>query len=402
MPYLQSPMPAYMELRASPPTPKATNTEQRADSQSTESVCMESGWPFSKACVANEQWFPEVTDNDDCADASPISYLADECNHCGCSEFDDDRAPCLQDMEFRRSERSLSEFGDLEDDVSFNSSQPIIPRNLGSLIKPREIPEVPGMPKLSGSLYRAVHDGTHSTPIAMTFQGLEALYTEGYGSEDGLDVPECVRDEDYCPSAPKAQGHGSGDDSDNEQHGRKRRKVSPHRLVRSTPTSARSSRREMRSTRAVAHSMGKPDTSAYGALSPTSSQARSVSSEASAFLARFQEWPLENVSMKRITENGKTTFQFQFEWPLCTNHPHATSVSPDSTRSVATKPTTKRAPAKREKYSDDEDNFLIQLKEEEQLRWAEIRRRFAQRFPERGGSGLQVHYCTKLKDRGRT
>ncbi|KAL6406256.1 uncharacterized protein AUP68_10426 [Ilyonectria robusta] len=45
---------------------------------------------------------------------------------------------------------------------------------------------------------------------------------------------------------------------------------------------------------------------------------------------------------------------------------------------------------------------VIQLKEEKQLGWAEIRRRFAQRFPERGGSGLQVHYSMKLKDRGRT
>ncbi|KAH7129685.1 hypothetical protein B0J13DRAFT_452591 [Dactylonectria estremocensis] len=230
--------------------------------------------------------------------------------------------------------------------------------------------------------------------------------TEGSGSEDGLDVPECVRDEDYCPSPPKVQGSGSEDDDfDDEEHqDRKRRKASrsPSCSIRNAATSARDSRRRRRSTRAVAQSLRERDTSALGVLSPTPSHARSVPSEASAFLARFQEWPLENVSMKRITENGKTTFQFQFEWPLCTNHPHATSVIPDSTRSIATKKRTKRAPAKRAKYSDDEDNFLIQLKEEEQLGWAEIRRRFAQRFPERGGSGLQVHYCTKLKDRGRT
>ncbi|KAF4451435.1 tpr protein [Fusarium austroafricanum] len=175
MPYLQSPVPAYMELRASPPTPKATDTEQLADSQPTESVCIESGWPFSEAHVPNEQWFSQVTDNDVCADASPISYLSDECNHCGCSDFDDDRAPRLEDIEFRRSERSLSKFGDLENDVSFNSFQPITPRNLGSPFRPQQIPKVPGTPKLSGSPYRAVHDGTHSTAIAMTFQGLEAL-----------------------------------------------------------------------------------------------------------------------------------------------------------------------------------------------------------------------------------
>ncbi|EXL40443.1 hypothetical protein FOCG_17065 [Fusarium oxysporum f. sp. radicis-lycopersici 26381] len=226
--------------------------------------------------------------------------------------------------------------------------------------------------------------------------------TEGSGSEDDLDIPECVRDEDYYPSTN--QGHGSGDDSDDEQHCHKRRKPSrpPYSSVRSTPTSVRHSRRRKRPTRAVARTLRERDTSALGVLSPTPSRARSVPSEASAFLARFQEWPLEHVSMKRITENGKTTFQFQFEWPLCTNYPHATSMTPDSTCSVATKKPTKRAPAARAKYSDDEDNFLIQLKEEEQLGWAEIRRRFAQRFPKRSGSGLQVHYCTKLKDRGRT
>ncbi|RKK80363.1 hypothetical protein BFJ71_g15945 [Fusarium oxysporum] len=225
--------------------------------------------------------------------------------------------------------------------------------------------------------------------------------TEGSGSEDDLDILDCACDEDYCPSPN--QGHGSGDDSDDGQHCHKRRKApgSPYSSVRSTPTSARDSRRRKRSTRAVAHSLRERDTSALGLLSRASSHARSVPLDASAFLAQFQEWQLKNVSMKRIIENGQTTFQFQFEWPLCANHPQAASVSPDSARSVTAKKTTKRAPVRGAKYSDDEDNFLIQLKEEEQLGWVEIRRRFAQRFPERGGSGLQVHYCTKLKDRGR-
>ncbi|KAF5700099.1 hypothetical protein FMUND_14469 [Fusarium mundagurra] len=225
---------------------------------------------------------------------------------------------------------------------------------------------------------------------------------EGSGSEDDLDIPECARDEDYCPSPN--QGHGSGDDSDDEQYCHKRHKASgsPYSSVRGIPTSARDSRRRKRSTRAVAHSSRERDTSALGLFSRASSHARSVPSDASAFLAQFQEWQLENVSMKRITENGKTTFQFQFEWPLCTNHPHATSASPDSARSVPTRTATKQALARRVRYSDDEDNFLIQLKEVEQLGWSEIRQRFAQRFPGRGGSGLQVHYCTKLKDRGRT
>ncbi|KAF5707595.1 hypothetical protein FMUND_11003 [Fusarium mundagurra] len=133
---------------------------------------------------------------------------------------------------------------------------------------------------------------------------------EGSGSEDDLDIPECARDEEYCPSPN--QGHGSGDDSDDEQYCHKRRKASgsPYSSVRGIPTSARDSRRRKRSTRAVAHSSRERDTSALGLFSRASSHARSVPSDASAFLAQFHEWQLENVSMKRITENGKTTLQF--------------------------------------------------------------------------------------------
>ncbi|PNP78234.1 hypothetical protein FNYG_08426 [Fusarium nygamai] len=111
--------------------------------------------------------------------------------------------------------------------------------------------------------------------------------TEGSGSEDDLDSPECARDEGYCPSPN--QGHGSGDDSDDGQHCRKRRKASgsPYSSVRSTPTSAQDSRRRKRSTRAVAHSLRERGTPALGLLSRASSHARSVPSDASAFLAQF-------------------------------------------------------------------------------------------------------------------
>ncbi|KAJ4176805.1 hypothetical protein NW767_015330, partial [Fusarium falciforme] len=228
--------------------------------------------------------------------------------------------------------------------------------------------------------------------------------TEGSGSEDGLDDPRRVHGEDYCPRSSTTQGPSSGDDSDGEeQHGHKRRKVSRsrHTSVHNTPASIQSSPQSW-STRRTAQPPRGRRTSAYGIESPTSSQARPAPSETSTFHGRFEEWPLKDVLLKRITEGDKTTFQLQFEWPLYTNHPQATSAIPDSIPSVTTKKQTKRAPARRAKYTDDEDNFLVQLKGEEQLEWAEIRRRFAQRFSERGLSGLQAHYCTKLKDRGRT
>ncbi|EXM15620.1 hypothetical protein RAB80_017594 [Fusarium oxysporum f. sp. vasinfectum] len=67
--------------------------------------------------------------------------------------------------------------------------------------------------------------------------------TEGSGSRDDLDIPECARDEDYCPSPN--QGYGSVEDFDDEQHCHKRRKASgsPYRSVRSTSNRVQDSRR---------------------------------------------------------------------------------------------------------------------------------------------------------------
>jgi hypothetical protein len=228
--------------------------------------------------------------------------------------------------------------------------------------------------------------------------------SESSGSEDGFNGLESQQQEEGSPSLPDGEYSGSEDDDVDDVHqGRKRRKVSkpPACPGRSIPTSSRSSR-QRRSATHTAQSPGGLRTSTCGIESPKPSQALPAPSEASTLLAGFEEWSLKNASMKRITEDGRTTFQFQFEWPLCPNHPQATSVILDSIRSVATRKQTKRAPARRPKYSDDEDNFLIQQKEGEQLGWAEIRRRFAQRYSERGVSGLQVHYYTKLKGRGRT
>ena len=47
---------------------------------------------------------------------------------------------------------------------------------------------------------------------------------------------------------------------------------------------------------------------ASGILSPASSQVTSDETEGRAVLTRFEEWPPENALLKRITENGKTTF----------------------------------------------------------------------------------------------
>ncbi|KFY66805.1 hypothetical protein V497_00688 [Pseudogymnoascus sp. VKM F-4516 (FW-969)] len=55
-------------------------------------------------------------------------------------------------------------------------------------------------------------------------------------------------------------------------------------------------------------------------------------------------------------------------------------------------------PGRHSTYSEDDDELLIQLKEKDKLPWDEI----AEYFPGRTKGTLQVHYCTKLKNRSRT
>ncbi|KAH7201176.1 hypothetical protein DER44DRAFT_638529, partial [Fusarium oxysporum] len=96
--------------------------------------------------------------------------------------------------------------------------------------------------------------------------------------------------EESSPSFPNDDNSGSEDNNSEDIHqGRKRRKASKSSScsVHSTAACFRGSRKRQSAT--------------------------SASSDASAFLARFEEWPLENVLLKRITEGSKTTFQFQFE-----------------------------------------------------------------------------------------
>ncbi|KAH7112396.1 hypothetical protein EDB81DRAFT_315718 [Dactylonectria macrodidyma] len=141
---------------------------------------------------------------------------------------------------------------------------------------------------------------------------------ESQGSESHLDRANLRRDKDYYPSHTEAEEMGlEGDESDGEdQCPRKRRKVSRSSagLLRNAAASVERPRRGRPSLR----SWGK-NTQASGILSPASSQATSDEIEVTAVLASFEEWPLENASLKRITENGKTTFQLQFDWTLVQN-----------------------------------------------------------------------------------
>ncbi|CZR43875.1 uncharacterized protein FPRO_13683 [Fusarium proliferatum ET1] len=65
-----------------------------------------------------------------------------------------------------------------------------------------------------------------------------------------------------------------------------------------------------------------------------------------------------------------------------------------STGSVIANQSPKRAPVRWAKYSDDDDDFPIELQEEEQLGWVKIRGRFAQRSQD---DAAQVCKCTTVR-----
>ncbi|EXK23428.1 hypothetical protein FOMG_19792 [Fusarium oxysporum f. sp. melonis 26406] len=145
--------------------------------------------------------------------------------------------------------------------------------------------------------------------------------TESSDSEDGLDVQKCIYVEEYCPLLSDASGDDSEDDFE-ELHSRKRRRVPRfhHASARSTPASARSSHQQ-RSKRRTAQLPRGRQISLRGSKSPAPSQTSSDPSEAGTF-ARFEEWPLSNVSLKGIIKGGKATFQLQFDWTPDQSQPH--------------------------------------------------------------------------------
>ncbi|RBA12833.1 hypothetical protein FPRO05_14055 [Fusarium proliferatum] len=218
--------------------------------------------------------------------------------------------------------------------------------------------------------------------------------TEGSGSEDDLDVQECIHVEEYCPSLPDAPEHDSdsGDDSE-ELPCRKRRKVprSPHASACSATASARSSHQQ-RSARRTAQLHKGRRASVRGSESPAPSQTSSVPSEAGTF-ARFEEWPLSNVFLKRITEGDMTTFQLQFDWTPDPSQPHADrSISHSKEGRGPHKGSLSGTRSSGGKWTLEEENKVRAMRQDG-CSWAEIQRA----LPHRSQGTIQVRYSTKLK-----
>jgi hypothetical protein len=132
--------------------------------------------------------------------------------------------------------------------------------------------------------------------------------------------------------------------------------------------------------------------------SPPSSHISEEAGEvADGIVAMFEEWPLDNVVLKRVIENGRATFQLQFTWDLHAKHVHGSHLAQSYGQTKKRRSTTRRA-ASRVPFTPEEDSLLTALKGEA-LPWQEIYERFKDAFPlqRRSLGSLQVRYCTKLK-----
>ncbi|KAM5365752.1 hypothetical protein ACJZ2D_010821 [Fusarium nematophilum] len=221
------------------------------------------------------------------------------------------------------------------------------------------------------------------------FRRGSAAYREDWRERHGdQDYEQVSTDED------------ENDDDEPRPRPRKRRKPAPP--ARTAPSSASSPRVRSRFALALPPPLrGTASARRSSRLCTMPTPSHSSSSQTGddldeAACATFEEWPLHDVCLKRVTEQGTTTFQLQFTWDP---HGHKKRASED------------RAEAKRHgrigrcrntnrRFTADEDERLIELKENHGLSWGVIHRRFVEDFPWRSRTALQVHYSTKLGNRG--
>ncbi|KEY63890.1 hypothetical protein S7711_11563 [Stachybotrys chartarum IBT 7711] len=129
---------------------------------------------------------------------------------------------------------------------------------------------------------------------------------------------------------------------------------------------------------------------------PTTGGGRGSPSDASMFLARFEEWPLRDVSLKRITEGDKTTFQLQFEWTPDPNQPHADrSVSHPKKGRGPPQASLSATRSSGNKWTEEEDDTVRRMRQGGHS-WAEIQRT----LPHRSQGTIQVRYSTTLNKKG--
>lgn len=221
------------------------------------------------------------------------------------------------------------------------------------------------------------------------------------GSEDAV-----LEDEDYCPS-PGASGQEQASYHSIDEAGHKPEGfiLAPPHKRRKMGRPQRSSKPYRRSSRLTAPpNMANPSGLHTPVHSPRSmsSQDSVTTANAKAPAAKYEEWPVQGATLKRLTMDGRVTFQLEFSWELC-----AGGHSPGSQNSSRSKPhieekisRTQRSSAAHA-FAREEDDLIVKLKDAG-LPWPEIHKQFSNEFPQRRSQGsLQVRYSTKLKTRNK-
>ena len=227
-----------------------------------------------------------------------------------------------------------------------------------------------------------------------------SLDNDSDGDSYGNPRDDSDDEKDYQPPIEGGEGEQDKEEDDNDVRPtpRKRSKIdSPtHATLNSTFAQRLRPRGHISQTRKFqtpARGRGRPRRQTIP--SPPSSTSHDDQGSAEPAFAKFEEWPLENACLKRVTENGVTTFQLQFSWDSCTKNGHETRNrrNPAKSRNSA-----KHTPVTKVAFTAEEDNLLIELKRQE-LSWQETYEQFTEKFPGRSKGTLQVRYCTKLKGR---
>lgn len=135
--------------------------------------------------------------------------------------------------------------------------------------------------------------------------------------------------------------------------------------------------------------------------SPPHSHTSDDESQSQALTAKFEEWPLGQAVLKRITIDGSVTFQLQFTWDPCSSEQDSASrvshmVGHPGHRAPNAIQRAKGGTA-RSKFTLEEDKLILTLKDQA-LSWEDIHIQHKEQFQERAVGCLQVRYSTKLKN----
>ncbi|ORY68691.1 uncharacterized protein BCR38DRAFT_136690 [Pseudomassariella vexata] len=166
------------------------------------------------------------------------------------------------------------------------------------------------------------------------------------------------------------------DDNDDDYTAR------PQRKRRKNPSSSQVSKQRHSRLSGIGRS-SRP----YSISTPPSSQIDSdKEGTAGAPTAAFEEWPLQDAVLKRVTEGRQMTFQLQFTWGSCRSQ----GLHADARRSLGDQPPTRTevsmkrgilsiaGPEAGDSMQDGDEEYIV-----EQIR--------DHRFTEPGNQGLQLH-----------